>query len=137
MFVTLLMAAQVATAQPSASLNIVIDQLRPAKGYVMVGLYASRQDYDNERRLLSGRITVTSGQAEHILRGLAPGEYAIKMFHDIDGDGTLDTNVLGIPSEPAAFSNTAKGVMGPPSWDKARFRVTAPTTTQTIHFHAR
>lgn len=137
MFITLLLAGQIAAAQPSASLHIVIDRLTPAKGYVMLGVYAGRGAYDHEHRLRSERIAITSGRAEVTLTGLLPGDYAIKMFHDVDGDGALDTNMLGIPTEPAAFSNNAKGAMGPPWWDKAMFKVTAPVTTQTIHFQGR
>ena len=37
----------------------------------------------------------------------APGRYGIKMFHDVDGDGEMGTNIVGFPTEPFGFSNDA------------------------------
>ena len=62
---------------------------------------------------------------------LPAGDYAVKAFHDVDGDGEMDTNPFGMPTEPYAFSNNAVGNMGPARWDRARFAVSGETT-QTI-----
>ena len=51
--------------------------------------------------------------------GLKAGRYAVAMYHDVDGDESLDTNMLGIPREPYGFSNNAVGRFGPPSFDDA------------------
>jgi uncharacterized protein (DUF2141 family) len=65
--------------------------------------------------------------------GLAPGRYAIKSFHDIDGDNRMSTNPMGMPIEPFAFSNNARGNMGPPNWADSAFDIAA-TTTHSISF---
>jgi uncharacterized protein (DUF2141 family) len=138
MFITTLVAAYLATAAPPpASLTFSIDQLKPAKGYVMIGLYAGKDAYDSERRLRSERVAVNAGRVDITLTGLAPGDYALKLFHDVNGNAALDTNMLGIPVEPVAFSNNAKGAMGPPSWAKAQFTLVAPASQQVIHFQSR
>jgi uncharacterized protein (DUF2141 family) len=33
----------------------------------------------------------------------------------------MDTKLFGIPKEPYGFSNNAKGFMGPPSFEDAKF----------------
>ncbi len=45
------------------------------------------------------------------------------MFQDENGNQDLDTNLLGLPSEHYGFSNDAMGVFGPPSFEKAAFKV--------------
>ena len=70
---------------------------------------------------------------EERLPGLKPGRYAIRVFHDLDGDGKMGLNPFGVPTEPFAFSNDAKGMMGPASWDAAAFEVKAGDNVQTIH----
>jgi uncharacterized protein (DUF2141 family) len=60
------------------------------------------------------------GQAHMVLSELPPGRFAIAVFQDTDGDGTLDT-VLGIPTEPYGFSNDAIGRLGPPDFSTAAF----------------
>jgi uncharacterized protein (DUF2141 family) len=52
---------------------------------------------------------------------VAPGTYAVSVLHDVNSNGDLDTNFLGIPKEPLGFSNGAKPKMGPPSFDAAKF----------------
>ena len=52
---------------------------------------------------------------------LAEGEYAVSLFIDENSNNKLDTNAVGMPIEPYAFSNDASGSFGPPSFDKAKF----------------
>ena len=49
------------------------------------------------------------------------GTYAVACFHDENKNGRLDTGLFGIPTEGTVVSNHAKGFMGPPSFEKARF----------------
>ena len=44
-------------------------------------------------------------------------------FHDINKDEELNTNMVGIPKEPYAFSNNARGTFGPPSLEDQTFKV--------------
>ena len=55
---------------------------------------------------------------------VAVGTYALACFHDENGNGRLDTNFVGIPSEGTGASNGARGFMGPPSFRDARFELT-------------
>jgi uncharacterized protein (DUF2141 family) len=42
-------------------------------------------------------------------------------MHDVNKNGELDKNALGIPKEGFGFSNDAAGTFGPPGFDKAKF----------------
>jgi uncharacterized protein (DUF2141 family) len=57
-----------------------------------------------------------------------PGTYAIACFHDENGNGRLDTGLFGIPAEGTVASNHAKGFLGPPSFQDAKFFLTAAPT---------
>lgn len=65
------------------------------------------------------------------LEGLAPGSYAVSLFHDENQNGRLDT-LFGIPREGFGFSRNPVVRFGPPRFDAARFEMTAPTTEQAI-----
>ncbi|MEN8835700.1 MAG: DUF2141 domain-containing protein [Polaribacter sp.] len=43
------------------------------------------------------------------------------MFYDENNNGKMDTKLFGVPKEPYGFSNNAKGFMGPPSFEEAKF----------------
>jgi len=45
--------------------------------------------------------------------GVAPGRYAVSVFHDENSNGKMDTNFIGIPREGVGASNNAKGHLGP------------------------
>lgn len=64
---------------------------------------------------------VKSGQVLARFTGLAPGYYAVKCYHDVNSNGKLDKNLVGIPAEPFGFSNNHKARFGPPSWEKSCF----------------
>jgi uncharacterized protein (DUF2141 family) len=49
------------------------------------------------------------------------GTYAVACFHDENKNGKLDTGLFGVPSEGTVASNNAKGFMGPPSFNDAKF----------------
>jgi uncharacterized protein (DUF2141 family) len=125
------LAATAAHAE-SASLTITCDNLKP-QGKVLIAIFDSESGYDGDHAVRYAAADVTSSQAS-VTVNLAPGEYALKMFHDVDGDGKMGMNPFGMPTEPFAFSNNAKGTMGPASWDAAHFTVAAPVTTQNIAF---
>lgn len=80
------------------------------------------------------QIMVKADRAEiaTVLDGLAPGTYAIKIFHDVDGNMKLTTNPYGMPIEPFAFSNNATGNMGPAKWADAKFDVTTGSNLHVI-----
>ena len=77
------------------------------------------------------RLDVTGPTAIALFEDLPTGTYAMKAFHDVDGDGEMATNPFGMPTEPFAFSNNAVGNMGPAGWDRAQF-VASGDVAQTI-----
>lgn len=132
-FALLLAAAPfAASAAEPASLTVTFTGLE-ARGAVNFVLVNSAEAYgDKAPPVVADRIAVTGPAASHTFPGLPPGRYAIKAFHDVDGDGKMATNPFGMPTEPFGFSNNARAAMGPPSWEQAGFEVTAGSNTHTI-----
>ena len=118
-----------AVAEPTGTLTVTFET-GARTGAVMVALYDA-QTYVGGQPIRGARLDVATGQTIASFAGLEPGEYGIKAFHDVNGNGQMDTNPFGMPIEPFAFSNNAVGNMGPAGWDRARFSVEG-TTTQTI-----
>ena len=74
------------------------------------------------------RESARAGIVEFTLRNVKPGTYAVAVFHDLNGNGRLDRNFIGLPSEPYGFSNDV-GRRGPPSFEGALITVKEPSTT--------
>lgn len=122
-----------ADAAETASLNVTFSGLTTPKGAVMFTLVASESAYNDKAPALAQvMLPVTAGSVTQAFPALAPGRYAIKAFHDVNGDGKMNANPFGIPIEPFAFSNNALGTMGPAKWAEASFEVKAGANTHSM-----
>ncbi len=82
----------------------------------------SESVFESEDTVFIGKILpIINQQVVVEIDSLLFGEYAVKVFHDENKNGELDTDFLGIPSEDYGYSNDASSWFGPPSWNKAKF----------------
>lgn len=118
---------------PAADLTISFTGIEEQQGAVLGAVFDSEAAYNGGGKPVR-TIMVAASKAEVAaqLNGRAPGTYAIKAFHDVDGDQQMGTNPFGMPIEPFAFSNNAQGQMGPAKWADAKFDVTPGTNSQSI-----
>lgn len=125
--------AGAASAADTATLTVTFQGLKQKTGAVLFTVVNSETAYDGKAPVAAQAILKVSGDtAVRTFTGLAPGRYAIKAFHDLDGDGKMSTNPFGVPTEPFAFSNNAPIMMGPPKWDAAAFEVKAGANAHSI-----
>lgn len=112
-----------------ANLEVDVRGAAAGKGAVHVALYDSK---DKFLKAPSRKAVVQAGEHARF-DGLAPGRYAVTLYQDENGNGSLDRNVFGIPSEPYAFGNDAKGSFGPPSFEAASVELPATGAQVTIN----
>ena len=126
-------SAAAVAQNPAGNLTVNFTGIEEEQGAVMGVLFDSEAAYDGKRAPVRP-IMVAANKAEvaATFEGLAPGTYAIKLFHDVDGDGKMGTNPYGMPTEPFAFSNNAQGNMGPAKWADAKFEVKAGANVHNI-----
>ncbi|MEO1553520.1 MAG: DUF2141 domain-containing protein [Pseudomonadota bacterium] len=130
--IALIAASAAAVPVASASdLTVNVDGISQAKGSIMMGLF-DEATYNGDGAVTGANLKVESGSVTAVFEGLEPGEYAVRIYHDVNDDGEMNTNPFGMPTEPYAFSNDAKGRFGPAKWEAAKFIVEADGTTHTI-----
>ena len=124
-----------ATPTPAVKLTVSVAGIRSDRGSIFCELFASAAGYpkDSTKAVQLKKVPINQRSASCVFEGLAPGNYAVAAYHDENGNGKLDTNFLGIPSEGVAASNDAKGTMGPPSFEKAKLPVGQADQSITIH----
>ena len=115
----------------ASDLTVNVEGIEKAQGTIMLGLF-DQATYDESGSIEGANLKVEGDRVTVTFEGLAPGEYAVKLFHDVNDDGEMNTNPFGMPTEPFAFSNDARGRFGPAKWDAAKFTVSADGTTHTI-----
>lgn len=113
-----------ATEEQAGIIVVTIDGLRTCDGNMRVVLWASEdgflRDPDSALRTM---ISVIEGESvEFVFPDLPFGEYAISAVHDEDGNGNMNRNLFGKPTEGYCISNGVRGGMsGPPEFDDASF----------------
>jgi uncharacterized protein (DUF2141 family) len=118
------------TPDTTGTLVIVMEGFDTDAGTARVRLDASAAAYDrDEAGPRAAARPITEGTAIWTVDALPWGLYAARAFHDEDDDGSLDTNLFGVPSEPFGFSNDASARFGRPDFDDAAFRFAAPRDT--------
>lgn len=60
------------------------------------------------------------------------GEYAVAVSHDLNGNGNLDKNMLGYPSEPFGFSNNYSPTFSSPDFSDCKFSFSQQNQSITI-----
>ena len=126
----LLAAGLIAAPSTAADLRFTFEP-GAGTGRIMVALFDSQAAYDHGEPARQAIVDVAAGQRDAAFDDLPDGAYAMRAFHDVDGDARMNVNPFGIPTEPYAFSNNAVGNMGPASWDRARVTVSG-AVSQTI-----
>ncbi len=119
-------------AQPQ-TLTLRFHGVEQPRGAILAAVFDSAEAYAGRGRPVRAvRVDVAGHGAATAIQGLPTGRYAIKAFHDLDGDGEMDTNPFGMPTEPFAFSNDAPANMGPPAFEAAAFAVGVGATAHAI-----
>ena len=106
-----------AATQPGCA-TVEVHNLRPGQGFLMVAAFADAASY-RSRPAVSLRLPAAEASTMRFaLCGLASDVVALTLFQDLDGDGKLGVNLVGMPTEPWGSSGTP-GAFGP-SWDTGK-----------------
>lgn len=110
----------------AAELTVRVEGLRSTEGQLLVAVSGSPQAWDGGAENAAARAVAVDGDAvELVFPGLAPGRYAVQALHDGNGNGRMDSNVLGMPIEGYGFSNNPQ-VMRKATFEEAALTLDEP-----------
>lgn len=135
----LLLAAPAAAEAPAATgvLEVHVTGFPDDGGSAFIGLYDDEALWLDEdaRPDTAARLPIEGGQVRWRVEGLAPGVYAVRVYHDANGNGALDKTRRGVPREAYGFSNDPPPRRGPAPWNDARFEIGPGETRIEITLH--
>lgn len=103
---------------------IRITGLKPQPANVLIAIFDSAEAFPKpELRKHTEVVAATETTLEHTLLLEQNKPLAIAVIQDLDGNRGLTRNIFGIPTEPYGFSNNARGLTGPPDFQKVMFIV--------------
>jgi len=119
-------------AAHAADITAVVGNVTQDTGSIMLGLFDNAQSFPKtpvKGVKVNASERNAQGQVRLVLQDVAPGDYAASAYQDLNGDGKLNTNLMGLPTEPYGFSKNARGAFGPPDFKDAAFTVPAQGVT--------
>ncbi len=127
------MSEEAATSGSAQNVTFRIEGLKAEASQVHVAVFDSATGFPRpESSSSKTTVSATEGHVEFEMALTADQKTAIAVFQDLDGDGKLTKNAVGIPVEPYGFSNAARSLFGPPSFSSAALLISKDTDTLVI-----
>lgn len=113
-------------------IEIRMDRVMNDKGKILLGLY-TREGFVTREPVQSGMAGISDGRSVYIFKNVPPGTYAVMALHDENENYRMDKQANGMPLEAWATSGDEL-LMGPPSFDAAKFTVKDKDLTLSLRF---
>jgi uncharacterized protein (DUF2141 family) len=124
---------QPTTAPAGAPLTVTITDVRNRKGDLVFGVFTQPDGFPNVKAK-SVYWEVKSADADRVTftTRLPPGRYAAGVLHDQNGNGEMDKNLAGIPTEGYGVTNNPKPRFRKATFEEATFTLPPEGTETTI-----
>lgn len=116
------------------TLIVQVENIEKSEGIIWVGLYDSEANFlvKENATLVEGVLVKQVGQQVFELKNIPLGTYAMALVHDINHNGEMDTNFIGIPIEPYGFSEVPKSKWRLPRFHEVKFDFLKPNQILTV-----
>lgn len=123
-------ALQLPDAPAQGRIFLELSNIRSGQGKIHVAVYDREEAFT--RSLTPYRKLVEQAPEQPTLllqlNDLPYGRYAIAVYHDVNDNGDLDKNLMGIPTEPYGFSHNPRAKWSAPRFAEMVFEVQAEPT---------
>jgi len=120
-------------AEEGVTLTVTVTNIPGAQGDLLIGLYDSAESFTDAPFSQSPKVPLTSKNDVSVtIKNLKPGRYAVSVIQDLNQNGVLDKNFVGMPKEPLAFSVIDKIPKGKPKFEACSFEVVDSDLAMTI-----
>ena len=118
LFATAALALLSTTAQAQqACVTVEVQNVRPNQGHLMLAAYGDAETF-GKKPLQALRVAASDATMSIQWCGLSGSTVALMLFQDLDSDGKMGRNAMGMPTEPWGGSGSP-GMFGP-TWDSGK-----------------
>jgi uncharacterized protein (DUF2141 family) len=118
-----------APAPGTYTLTIQVENVNQEGGNIGVLVFNNTKGWPEDRFAALKDIVVPAhpGTVAVVVPGLAPGDYAVSIAHDVNQNHKLDKNFFGVPKEQWGMSNNPHATIKAPPMKTALFSVAKDT----------
>jgi uncharacterized protein (DUF2141 family) len=123
----------VVVTESEGEIQVEVSGFRSHDGHLLLVMFDQQAHFPGESAHAVHKDKKPAGsRVRFTIPNVTYGEYAITVVHDENDNGDLDKNWFGLPVEGFGTSNNAPSNVGPPRWNRAKFKVESATTHQSI-----
>lgn len=126
LFIFIVFQAKMRSATGQETVEVVIRDVLPGRGSVVVGLYSSERTF--LKSPAAGQVRKADDTVMHFTFNIPPGPYAIAAYQDLNDNREMDKGLFHIPKEPYGFSNHYRPRMSAPHFSGCVIPITKPIT---------
>ncbi len=113
----------------SAVLEVSVSNLENSNAPIYFAIYQDDKFFLKTDKMYKGLRVSPKGSTQPKVKISVPaGEYALAVYQDINENGKLDLNFLGIPTEPYGFSQNFKPRLSAPNFSDIKVYVKSKTS---------
>ncbi|MCG9873459.1 MAG: DUF2141 domain-containing protein [Leptospiraceae bacterium] len=106
-------------------IEVLISNRKSETSTIYCGIYNNAKGFPTESNLKLKGTTASmnkEGKLSCKFKELSKGIYSISLLEDLNGNGIMDSTLVGFPKEPWGVSNNAPmHTFGPPTFEEASF----------------
>jgi uncharacterized protein (DUF2141 family) len=124
-------------ASNNGSILINISNIRSNNGKVNVSLFASADGFPSnpQKAVAVQSVSIQNNKVSLRFDNLPFGTYAVACLHDENGNGKMDTNLVGIPKEGYGASKDAVNKFSAPKFEAAKFPFNSAVLSVNFKMH--
>ena len=105
----------------SNEIKIKITNVKSKEGKVVMSIHSSKESFKNRIPDKTLILQAANDEIETTVN-LPDGDFSFCVYQDVNSDGTLNSNLIGIPKEPFGFSNY-NGKSAPGNFEKHKVTI--------------
>jgi uncharacterized protein (DUF2141 family) len=118
--------AQAPAAPAPGCIQVEVQNVRPEQGTLMVAAYDDAAAFASKAPAAATQLRAGTATMRFSLCGLAGTTVALTLYQDLNGNGKLDSNAFGMPTEPWGASGRP-AAMTAPTWESTAVPVDGTT----------
>ncbi|GGA97886.1 DUF2141 domain-containing protein [Puia dinghuensis] len=115
------------SAPNQTALHVIVQNVQVGKGTINVAIFNDKNDF--LKKPVAAQIRKADSVTVEFSFPIAPGEYAIAAYQDLNENQQLDAGLFHIPKEPYGFSNNYRPKMSAPKFEDCLIKVAGGDTS--------
>lgn len=117
----------------AGNVTVTVEGVRNGSGEVRFALYDRASEFPRGKRFAGLEVPAKPGEVTATFDNVPPGIYAVAIHHDENSNNQMDLLFNLLPKEGYGFSNDARVILSPPTFEAVSFAVPEAGTAIRLH----